>query len=102
MGCTPAPSSPLKRITMFMTKKWLPSSTVSNAVGPTFWEQITRSWSAQTTKIYNTSANHKRLQADKPDGWNSYRTSTTDLNTFLATQTRSQTSSPDKKTLMRG
>ncbi len=69
-------SSQQKRITTSMIKKWQPSSTDSNVAAHTFSVLIIQLWSTQTIKTYNTSANHKKLRATKPDGWSSSKIST--------------------------
>src|SRR5258708_39741874 len=76
---TPALFFPQKRITTYMIKKWQPSYMDSNVAVHISWVPTTQLWSAQIIKIYNTSANHRKSQATKLDGWNSSKTSITAL-----------------------
>ncbi len=107
MGSTPyhsihAAFFPPKRTTTLMTKNWWEWSSASNADNNTFWEHNTQSTCAQTTKTFNTSKNHRKSQAIKLAGWNSYKTLTIILNTSQGQWTQSQTSYPVTKTLTRG
>src|SRR5216684_4387134 len=76
MGNTLSLSTPVlsflqKRTMTYMIKKWQPSSMDSNVAIHTSLALITQLWSAQTTKTCSTSANHRKSQAAKPNGWNS-------------------------------
>src|SRR5258708_29502115 len=73
-----------------------------NVVDHTSLELTTQLWSELTTKTCSTSNNCRRLQANKPNGWNSFKTSTTNSSTSLDMPTPLQTFSPTEKTLMRG
>src|SRR5258708_15905432 len=84
---TPALSSLQKRITTSTTRKWQLLSMGSNVVAHISLVLITRLWSTQTIKTYNTFANHKKSWAIKPNGWNSSKTLTTASITSLDTLT---------------
>src|SRR5258708_22406491 len=98
----PTPLSPQKKTMTSTTKKRQPSFMDSNVAVHTSEEPIIQLWSKQTIKTYNTSDNHRKSQADKPNGWNSSKTSTTISNTSSDTPTPLPTFSPTEKTLMRG
>src|SRR5882757_6681591 len=56
----------------------------------TYWEPENPLKSNQTTRIYPTSENHVISMDNKHDGMNTYRSSTSSSNIYLAKQTQKQ------------